>query len=318
MYPYPEKILFHVRHTAPPHPVYAVKSWGSYGVVCPSLTTSNGSISHIVAWLIGESAREGPRLEVVEPEWSGLSEADLEAKIRHVHREFCLGLKTNILLCGVSRSGKDTIGDLLRDHHGFFKESFAAPMKEMVRLAFPAFRADDLYGESDKRNTQYIEYPLSGDCVSCGRPCQEERPEGGWTCLWSCAACNRSYGTYLSPRLALQSLGTEWGRRLYKDVWVDACFSRIDAREGATPVVITDGRFLNEIRGSRRKGAFVVKLARGMSASTATHESEAELRSIPDAEFDYVFPDVPLRRLEAEVERMLEAAKRARVLLEWP
>ena len=39
-----------------------------------------------------------------------------------------------IVLCGVAGSGKDTIADILAEKHGFHKESFAAPLKKMLKL----------------------------------------------------------------------------------------------------------------------------------------------------------------------------------------
>lgn len=208
-----------------------------------------------------------------------------------------------IVLCGVRGSGKDTIGDILVKNHGFTKEAFANPLKEMVKHAFPAFTDEDLYGPSKNRERGYREYPFSGDCVSCGAAC---RPINDPISLWHCGECDASYPPLVSPRVALQQLGTAWGRRLYKNVWIDACFERIakadvpdtfrtrefghlPGRRNGRDYVITDGRFLNETRRSRELGGFAVKLTRGMAESTDPHPSEAELRTMPDSEFDFVF-----------------------------
>ena len=223
-----------------------------------------------------------------------------------------------IVLCGVRGSGKDTIGDILVKNHGFQKEAFANPLKEMVKHAFPAFTDEDLYGPSKNREHGYPQYPLTA-CPWCGggitydkydnrggkfelmpadqilahRRCMTE-PDHDWL------------PEFVSPRIALQTLGTEWGRRLYTNVWIDAAFERIKQRIEAShklavglklptnifdaqDFVITDGRFLNEVQRSRKLGGVVVKLTRGLEGSTDTHASEAELRTMADTEFDLVF-----------------------------
>jgi len=211
-----------------------------------------------------------------------------------------------IVLSGVRGSGKDTIGDILVRNHGFRKESFAEPLKRMVKEAFPAFTGEDLYGPSRNREREYPQYPLS-ECPYCGGKIEERRyhvsPEGAYIPgkggVW-CTA-NEAHGPLprsVTPRIALQTLGTEWGRRLYKDVWVDACFSRIRRSEQDRGVkdnwVITDCRFLNEVQGSRRNGGVVVRLTRNLRSSTDDHASEAEIRTIPDSEYSLVFDNEPL------------------------
>lgn len=249
-----------------------------------------------------------------------------------------------IVLCGVRGSGKDTIGDILRDRHGFTKEAFANPLKEMVKHAFPAFTDEDLYGPSKNREREYKQYPLT-NCPWCGGGITYDKYDnrGGKYELMKDPLGHRRCMTtpdhdwlpeFVSPRIALQTLGTEWGRRLYTNVWIDACFERIkkharpyydgmgrhmiDPRTGK-PVewdefyrtgvnyVITDGRFLNETRRSRELGGIVVKLTRGLKESTDPHASEAELRTMPDAEFDHVFPNdtFSLEQLPDEVGKML-------------
>lgn len=226
----------------------------------------------------------------------------------------------------VHNSGKDTIGDILVKNHGFTKEAFANPLKAMVRHAFPAFTDADLYGPSKNREREYKQYPFSGECLSCGFTCQKiEEPVGTG---WVCPACGRGFSDYVSPRTALQQLGTEFGRRLCRNVWIDACFERItksklnarrwdpvlqapDLSTFETNHVITDGRFLNETRRSRELGGFAVKLTRGMAESTDPHPSEAELRTMPESEFDFVFDNavVGLDALPEMVSRLYARLK---------
>lgn len=236
-----------------------------------------------------------------------------------------------IVIGGVRGSGKDTVGDYLKASHGWHKEAFANPLKEMVKFAFPAFTDEDLYGPSSNRERQYEQYPMSETCPSCGGgllvetfdthpPAHSKR----------CFPCKTYYPMFVSPRVALQTLGTEWGRRLYKDVWIDAAFARLHKFFSESPhrtvvettetsvslsprsikhAVITDCRFLNEVRGSKRNGAKVVKLTRGLAQSSDVHASEAEFRTIPNSEFDYVLDNAncTLAELGVEIEKMLQA-----------
>lgn len=215
-----------------------------------------------------------------------------------------------IVLCGVRGSGKDTIGDIFVKNHGFQKEAFANPLKEMVKHAFPAFTEEDLYGPSKNRERGYREYPLTS-CPWCGggivyddHLLDPASPLGVKRCDTEPSHC--PLPEFVSPRIALQTLGTEWGRRLYTNVWIDAAFEKISRQQqnlaawasrlavpkdyiGKQNFVITDGRFLNEVRRSKELGAIVVKLTRGLEGSTDTHASEAEFRTMADTEFDLVF-----------------------------
>lgn len=232
-----------------------------------------------------------------------------------------------IVLAGAMGSGKDTIGDLLVKNHGFTKTSFAEPLKKMAKLAFPAFTDESLYGPSSARETQFPQYPFSGQCVHCGVFCNDAKDnpeEAYWPAgyRYHCEPCDLNYTEFVSPRMALQTLGTEWGRRLYPNVWVDAAFQRIrdevEGFRGATfdpkaelNHVITDCRFKNEVEGSKKNGGLVVRLTRRMDAATTSHASEAELKTIPLSNFDYVFDNTlyGLEQLPDHVEGMLAFLK---------
>jgi len=215
-----------------------------------------------------------------------------------------------IILGGVSGSGKDTVGDLLRDRAGFRKEAFANPLKEMVKHAFPDFTEDDLYGSSSNRNRQYPQYQKSADCVKCGLRHLFRNPNGEPGKELRCPRCESTYPEYINPRIALQTLGTEWGRRLRNDLWVEAAFYRI-GKSTAPDWVITDCRFENEVEAGKRLGAFVVKLTRKLADSTDLHPSEAEFRSIPDTQFNFILDNanLSLEALPAAVEGLLMAAR---------
>ena len=80
-----------------------------------------------------------------------------------------------------------------------------------------------------------------------------------------------------TPRWAMQSIGTEWGRTLIgPSLWTDAWARRADAvlaRGGA--VVVDDVRFQNEVDLVRARGGLVVWINRGAAVAVPAHVSEA-------------------------------------------
>jgi GTPase SAR1 family protein len=81
----------------------------------------------------------------------------------------------------------------------------------------------------------------------------------------------------VSPRIILQTLGTDWGRTLiHKDVWVEAMRRRISASSART-IIIDDLRFDNEARMVVELGGRIIALERDGVAYTREHESEYPL-----------------------------------------
>lgn len=129
---------------------------------------------------------------------------------------------------------------------------------------------------------------------------------GWYTCL--CCGAKRKLGEhsdreqcYLTPRFALQQLGTAWGRTCYPNVWVELAIR--NASHGDT--VIPDVRFKNEVDGLRAAGAYLVRIMRpdaGLKGSAGQHVSETEQVSMPNSMFDAVIQNNRgLRELEEAV-----------------
>lgn len=159
-------------------------------------------------------------------------------------------MTTIVAISGLAGSGKSTAARVLVDHLGFAACDLATPMKVACK-AFFGFSDAQLWGPSENRN--------------------EDDPRWGF-----------------SPRVALQRLGTEYGRALHPDVWIRACLRDCAKWPRA---VIADARFSNEIEAARDAGGLLVRLKRGMvdGADLSTlHSSEAEQLSIPDEFFDVV------------------------------
>lgn len=85
-----------------------------------------------------------------------------------------------------------------------------------------------------------------------------------------------------SPRYAMQTLGTEWGRLLIdQDFWVTAWMRKasILAKQGKD-IVADDVRFMNEAQAIRQLGGEIWRVVR--HANIGTHASETEQQLIMD------------------------------------
>lgn len=192
---------------------------------------------------------------------------------------------------GNAGSGKDTLADYLVKNHGFVKMSLADEMKRICKRVYD-FTDEQLWGPSEKRNTMDLRYDRAISEINYEYPL-----------------------SYLTPRMALQVLGTEWGRRCYLNTWVnftlrDASRLLMDDRlfytqqEGlqrltvapyvapaVRGVVIPDCRFKNEIEAVHQFKGFVIRIKRDVKELTSgvfLHASEEEQKTIPDSAVDYV------------------------------
>jgi hypothetical protein len=190
-------------------------------------------------------------------------------------------MKTRLIaLTGLMGSGKNTVAAML----GGLEISFAEPLKQFCQEVFN-FSLDQLNGPSELRNRPDTRHPREhGPWVPASTPC----PAG--CCSSACACCGArthqaAWRCYLTPRFALQTLGTEWGRACYADVWaalgVRRALAHLDRNPGAL-VVITDCRFINEARLVCQAGGEVWRVVRpgqGLSGAAGLHPSETEMAS---------------------------------------
>lgn len=83
-----------------------------------------------------------------------------------------------------------------------------------------------------------------------------------------------------SPRYAMQTLGTEWGRGLIaQDIWVSAWLDRAWAAHRTRPVVADDCRFRNEAAAVRVLGGQIWRII-GRGGIDGDHASETEMAGI--------------------------------------
>ena len=186
-------------------------------------------------------------------------------------------------ISGFAGSGKDTVADILLENPRFVKVSVADPLKRIAKELW-GFTDQQLWGSSEYRNTPDKRYPV-GD------------------------------GIFLTPRNVLQHLGTEGCRAVDHDVWIRYTINvarklltekgrwsysrsqglvknnRFSFKRKILGVVIADVRFNNElfyIKESEGKLIRVYRPNAGLDGDFATHQSESEMTSMPDSEFDFV------------------------------
>lgn len=183
---------------------------------------------------------------------------------------------------GTNGSGKDATADVLVKDHGFQKVSLADPLKRICKNVFD-FTDEQLWGPSQMRNQKDMRY----------RRGAHEFIDSKYGVTKSvCRVCGESGLTdidcYLTPRFALQTLGTEWGRGCFSDTWVNLAMRH--SLSLLSSVCIPDVRFKNELRHIRKSGGILIRVVRPIDreADSFAHPSELEAMQIPDDEFNSV------------------------------
>lgn len=234
---------------------------------------------------------------------------------------------------GTAGAGKDTVANFLNASHGSVKMALADPLKRICMDVYD-FSYDQLWGPNELRNMPDKRYPRH-------HPHHDVHAIDERELHYRCSRCKKetdingeppladSCIDYLTPREALQKLGTEWARRLYPNTWIDKLLRTANTvlnepvgyedRHGlvALPsgkkpyrhVGVSDVRFRNEIEGIRKAGGKLVRVKRlgqPLDGAAALHRSETESLEIPDDEFDYILEnDNSLGHLEQLVHRMM-------------
>lgn len=140
-----------------------------------------------------------------------------------------------VALTGAAGSGKSTAADYLVRQHGYERVKFAGPLKDMMRAI--GFSDDHIEGDLKEKP----------DALLSGK----------------------------TPRHAMQTLGTEWGRKcIGEDFWSNAWLYRVRGLvDFGRRVVVDDLRFPNEAAAVRSLGGVIIKLE-GRGGIAGGHESE--------------------------------------------
>jgi hypothetical protein len=170
--------------------------------------------------------------------------------------------------------GKDTVARMIANE-GAAVVRFADPLKQMLRAYYAAH-----YVPNDT-----VERKIEGDL--------KEVP-----CEWLCGR---------SPRYAMQTLGTEWGRgQMHPDFWTQSYLNRVLR---FSHVVTPDARFENEAEVIRRIGGKIVSVDASLRVPLnefSHHSSEA---GIPASYVDVV---VDNNGTEAELKEKIRALELVR------
>ena len=174
-------------------------------------------------------------------------------------------------ITGHARHGKDSTADVIVKYFGYKKHALADVMKEACRVIF-GWTDEHLYGDLKE-------------------------------------VIDPRYG--ISPRHALQTLGTEWGQyelskydsfkeTTGRKLWVNSLLNRV---HGDT--VIADVRFPHEAEAIRERGGFIFRVNRDYEIDLS-HESE---RAIDEINPDFVIKNLgTLTDLEWQVCDMMNKA----------
>jgi hypothetical protein len=223
-----------------------------------------------------------------------------------------------ILLVGRAGSGKDTVAAMLTEYGGTVIAQ-ADPLKRFAQQVF-GFTTKQLWGASEYRNRPdkrggraFLDCWMRRD-LEKEAWLQDLRNHCGDTGIDS-GALDTWFYTHVAgeekvtPRSVLQTLGTEMGRKHDSDVWVKyshgvaksllesgTTYSQTRGTEAGSHrtgfVIISDGRFSNEILAVKRVGGVVINVANpeeeAVLSTVSSHASEAEQLSIPSHWFDFV------------------------------
>lgn len=265
---------------------------------------------------------------------------------------------SKIRLIGISGhtgAGKDLVADHLVYTHGFTQVALADPIKRFGYNVF-LFSGNQLWGPSDQKNRVDPRYAGKANsawdfalgrleaygrsyCTSVLGTDDIDDVTDAYNALvhWFFWLRN-NYGANLSPRVMLQTLGTEWGReRVSQDIWIDYALRNVktllhldgNTREwtydpvegikhadrsqdtGTLGIVISDIRFENEIKAIREAGGAVIRIVRPETDEVAQdvgvkgHKSEAQEFSFDN--FDFIINNnKSIQELYYNVDQYLE------------
>lgn len=194
-----------------------------------------------------------------------------------------------LLVSGHANSGKDACCNYISKKYGYVKIAFADKIKRMLMHLYN-FSYEQLWGDSDERGKIDPRY----DKI---------------------------------VREFIQSFG-DIGRNLYSNTWVDYTVKIInqinnnynfnyvnyhgisfDGESGPKPVIVPDGRYLNELEAIRNLNGIIIRIIRPnskISGNVGNHSSEIDQDFIPDSYFDeLIINDGTLEDLYSKIDAIL-------------
>lgn len=158
--------------------------------------------------------------------------ADFKGTHHHQYSLLMEAPRMLVGLTGLMGSGKSTVAEFLEREDGFQRHRMGKPLKDMIRCL--GLSDDHIEGDLKEVSTDLL---------------------GGAT-----------------PRYAMQTLGTEWGRKMiHPDLWVKAWEAGLPDGD----VVCEDVRFTNECEVIRRNGGIIIRIDRA-GLMPGDHSSETQ------------------------------------------
>lgn len=237
-----------------------------------------------------------------------------------------------IILQGPAGSGKDTVAEFLVRDSGAVAVAQADPMKQLGLMAF-GFTSAQLWDDRkqkeaiDNRFNDRRAWDQTYDIICNSKvimdwitslfpDAQTDFKNQAWFSLtqWFSTLRSQYEQSGLSPRVMLQTLGTEWGRNFSRDMWSNLAvqtaiellsephtaysrdrgtFRSKTAVPAPSFVVITDGRFASELINVKQVGGLAIRIdnpeqTQPSNVGVAGHASETEQYSIPKHFFDII------------------------------
>lgn len=232
-----------------------------------------------------------------------------------------------IAVFGKSRSGKNTVGDMIAaSRKGTAQIAFADKLKQICGELF-GLTHEDMNTDAGKAKATKLACPTCPVCKSIDTEMVMStlafssfydqpvvNPKGPRQA--ACKACGavgalESFVGFWTPRTIMQFVATEGVRRVDPQAWarhaMRVAVSRLEmetaagvtterAYPGISLVVITDGRFRSELAAVREAGGVAWRVRRPETDDSAVglagHASETEIDGIPDSDFDEVVMNV--------------------------
>lgn len=163
-----------------------------------------------------------------------------------------------IVISGKARVGKDTLGEYMKKH---FKDNYF-PMAYATELKRRCMRDYDLTWDQ-----------VYGDL--------KEVPDERYRRL-----TDKDELVFWTPREILQHMGTEAYRAVDNNFWIKQLFRYIN-RNNLKNVIVTDGRFPDEIKAITSRGGYHIRVERDheIEVHGKAHASETSLDSFNKADF---------------------------------
>ena len=243
--------------------------------------------------------------------------------------------KLNVVgVSGQAGAGKDEVAGRLVSHHGFQQVALADPLKRLGYLVF-GFTENQLWGPSTYRNKVSNEFKKGDGWKESLKRLKWYGPAWTADALRISPTSEKAKLAYtkletwfewlernhhdLSPRVMLQTLGTEWGRDVVgTNVWVaymlfvarkllktdemslDYEYNRkdgltqVEESSNIRGVVVSDIRFKNELEIVPKAGGFLIRVLRpetdevAQEVGIASHPSESDQLEFSNDLFDAI------------------------------